>query len=222
MDLLIREHELKCWPPYFGAIASGQKTFEIREKRKFAFEIGDVLWLREWNPLTNSYTGNEQRVEVTYLIDGAKDGFLPADLVVMGIKLLPAAAQPAKPQYAWAHYEEDGYHGSFDTEDKAVDDAIGTYFTENESIPDSVWVAELVPPREFLDPRLMGSWACEYLTERLEEEVGEVAENFKMTGEQEEALGKHILDWIEQNLERGFDCFGIKNGKEIKRPVKDE
>lgn len=61
-------HELKTWPIYFSATASGVKTFEIRKDDR-NFQIGDSLKLREWNPETKTYTGREMSVKVSYRTD---------------------------------------------------------------------------------------------------------------------------------------------------------
>lgn len=42
------EHELKVVPPYFDALVSGSKTFEVRKNDR-AYQAGDVLRLREWH-----------------------------------------------------------------------------------------------------------------------------------------------------------------------------
>ena len=42
-------HELKVVPPYFDALVSGAKTFEVRKNDR-AYQRGDVLKLREWHP----------------------------------------------------------------------------------------------------------------------------------------------------------------------------
>lgn len=70
------EHELKCWPEYFAALLDGTKTFEYRlNDRRFA--VGDTLWLREYDPLTLTYTGRDLRFVVTYLLPiGGYDGFV--------------------------------------------------------------------------------------------------------------------------------------------------
>ena len=88
------EHELKCWPEFFSAILTGEKTFELRkDDRQPPFRAGDVLWLREWRrltvkPTTGEYTGRDLRVTVTYVLSGFG---LEKDYVVMGFRL-PAPA----------------------------------------------------------------------------------------------------------------------------------
>jgi hypothetical protein len=66
-------HELKCWPEYFGAILSGEKTFEIRKNDR-GFKVGDELWLREFGEGGAGqgfvYTGRETRRTVSYVLDG--------------------------------------------------------------------------------------------------------------------------------------------------------
>lgn len=60
-------HELKTWPPYFGAVADGSKPFEVRKDDR-GFTVGDVLWLREWEPATQEYTGRDCHRRVTYVL----------------------------------------------------------------------------------------------------------------------------------------------------------
>ena len=69
-------HELKTWPDYYDAIARGLKTFEIRQNDR-GYKVGDVLFLREWNPHTRTYTGRNCRRRITYLTDFEQQpGFL--------------------------------------------------------------------------------------------------------------------------------------------------
>jgi hypothetical protein len=79
-------HELKTWPEPFGAVRSRRKTHEIRRCDR-PFAVGDVLRLREWDPTTESYTGEETTCLVTHLSAGGTWG-LPVDLCVMSIVVL--------------------------------------------------------------------------------------------------------------------------------------
>lgn len=58
--------ELKIWPKYFSAIASGEKKFELR-LGNINCRVGDVLLLREWDPKTRQYTGKAIKKEISYI-----------------------------------------------------------------------------------------------------------------------------------------------------------
>lgn len=68
-------HELKTWPPCYQAVASGRKTFEVREDDR-DFKVGDRLLLREWDPDLRSYTGRKLTCEITYKLDGGDFGVM--------------------------------------------------------------------------------------------------------------------------------------------------
>jgi uncharacterized protein DUF3850 len=76
------EHELDIWPKYFDAVASGDKTFEVREKRNRIFSVGDVLQLSCFDPVL----GHDGRVitkRVTYTLDDpafCKEGYITMGL----------------------------------------------------------------------------------------------------------------------------------------------
>ena len=76
-----REHELKTWPEFFQAVKRGEKRHEVRDNDR-DYRVGDVLLLREYEPLTGNYTGDELRVRVTWL----GTAFLPSPLVAMSIE----------------------------------------------------------------------------------------------------------------------------------------
>lgn len=65
---MTKRHELKTWPEFFQAILSGQKTFELRRDDR-GFKVGDELWLREWNPTTQEYSGRSTVCRITYMLD---------------------------------------------------------------------------------------------------------------------------------------------------------
>jgi hypothetical protein len=47
--MMLMNHTLKITPAYFDAVASGQKTLEIRREDDQTFAAGDVLTLQEWD-----------------------------------------------------------------------------------------------------------------------------------------------------------------------------
>ena len=61
-------HDLKSWPEFFGPVLEGRKTFELRKNDR-NFKVGDILWLREWEPLTAKYSGREIRKRITYMME---------------------------------------------------------------------------------------------------------------------------------------------------------
>ena len=63
----MKNHELKIAPEFFEAIAAGEKTFELRKEDR-GFNVGDVLWLREWKD--DRHTGRELKKRATYLLSG--------------------------------------------------------------------------------------------------------------------------------------------------------
>ena len=78
-----RYHKVKCWPEYFDAVKSGDKTFELRKNDR-NYRAGDVLCLQAWDPDTGLYVGAEYEVLITYtttFVDALKDGF-----IAMGIR----------------------------------------------------------------------------------------------------------------------------------------
>jgi hypothetical protein len=78
-------HDLKTWPGPFEALVSGLKRFEIRNDDR-GFQVGHMLNLREWDPGTAVYSGRWMLFQVTHIERGPNWG-LPADVVVMGIKV---------------------------------------------------------------------------------------------------------------------------------------
>lgn len=76
-------HELKTWPEYFQAVYDGLKPFELRKDDR-PYNVGDVLRLREYEPMTDTYTGRVIDVEVTYCLRGFAG--IEAGYVVIGIR----------------------------------------------------------------------------------------------------------------------------------------
>lgn len=82
-------HELKTWPEYFKAVASGSKTFEFRRDDR-GFFPGDKLYLREWNPETARYTGSFVCKCVSYILRDYPG--IEAGYVVMALQDEPQEA----------------------------------------------------------------------------------------------------------------------------------
>lgn len=59
--------EKKTWPEMFEKILSGQKTFDTRLD-DFKIKNGDILVLREYNPIKKEYTGRIIEKKVTFIL----------------------------------------------------------------------------------------------------------------------------------------------------------
>lgn len=122
----------------------------------------------------------------------------------------PASATPAAPQedvptlprYCYST-DEERYHGPCDTREEAIAELAGR----------GGWVAQERHPLEFISARSLGDDICQRISEILGEEVGEVAECFALSAEQEQALGALVLAWINDNP--GFGCYGVKDIEHI-------
>lgn len=65
-------HELKVWPAYYQALASGQKSFELRFDDR-GFQVGDLLDLREYDPRTGGYPGGRALCRVDFILGWLDD-----------------------------------------------------------------------------------------------------------------------------------------------------
>lgn len=83
------QHELKSWPQIFSAMATGSKLFDYRKVDR-PYAIQDTLHLREWQPITGTYTGREMRVKVMRIWTSGDIPGLPSDYVIMDIEPLDA------------------------------------------------------------------------------------------------------------------------------------
>ncbi|CAN7642308.1 DUF3850 domain-containing protein [Phenylobacterium sp. LjRoot219] len=85
-----KEHELKCWPQFFEAIAEGRKRHDLRRASDRDFQVGDTLRLREFDPVADDYTGRDQMVHVTYVTSAEQpcalsNGALNPDYCILSI-----------------------------------------------------------------------------------------------------------------------------------------
>ena len=80
----MKVHELKSDPGFFKDVASGRKSFEIRQNDR-GYETGDFLYLREttyigyqikYNQAPLQYTGRSTMVKVVYIMHGPRYGLI--------------------------------------------------------------------------------------------------------------------------------------------------
>lgn len=84
-------HTLKTLPPFFDAIARGDKTFEVRKDDR-AFQAGDTLVLNHYDPEKEDHPFAAPRINkpdsivlrCTYVLRGGQFGIEPG-YVVLGI-----------------------------------------------------------------------------------------------------------------------------------------
>jgi hypothetical protein len=95
-------HDLKVVPPYFEPLEDGRKTFEIRRDDRGGYEVGDVLRLREWQPMAGTgpleerggYSGREITRTVTYVLAGPEARVFG---VQAGYAILGLGEEPTRP-----------------------------------------------------------------------------------------------------------------------------
>jgi hypothetical protein len=79
-----KTHHLKTWPEYFKEISSGNKTFEVRKNDR-DYQVGDILYLHEWLPLQQEYTGGLEIFKISYILYGGQFG-IEEGVCVMSLK----------------------------------------------------------------------------------------------------------------------------------------
>jgi len=60
-------HDLKTIQPYYDRAASGEKPFEFRKNDR-DFQAGDTVYLREYDPKTETHSGNFIYGKITYVL----------------------------------------------------------------------------------------------------------------------------------------------------------
>jgi hypothetical protein len=76
-----RVHQLKTIEPYFSAVKSGDKTFEVRKFDR-DFQVGDFLMLTFYNPKTNQL-GESIIKRITYML--TDQPYVPEGYVILAI-----------------------------------------------------------------------------------------------------------------------------------------
>lgn len=107
-------HALKIEKKYFEAVASGNKTFELRKNDRY-FAVGDFLALNEVTREINStadtvYTGRCCLVEVDYILDS--EVYLQPGYVCLAIKPCGIARRTDDLRYGDNFYEVPTYQNT--------------------------------------------------------------------------------------------------------------
>ncbi|MGG4498532.1 DUF3850 domain-containing protein [Brevibacillus reuszeri] len=81
-ERIYRVHQLKTVQPYFNDVAEKRMTFEIRKFDK-DFNVGDVLLLSEYDPVTDKLRVGVWR-EVTHML--SDQPYVPEGYVALSMK----------------------------------------------------------------------------------------------------------------------------------------
>lgn len=79
------EHEVKIWPEYFMPLVELKKRAEFRYNDR-DYREGDTLKLREWSPLTKTYTGRSAKAVITHVDTG---GAIPESYALLSLSPPP-------------------------------------------------------------------------------------------------------------------------------------
>lgn len=90
-----KTHEVKSWPEYFGPVFTGEKPFDIRKNDR-DYQVGDRLYMREWDSTAKIYTGRELIKRITYVMTGAGSvgTILPLKGLSLGYAVIGLAVEP--------------------------------------------------------------------------------------------------------------------------------
>lgn len=76
-------HVVKSWPKLFGEILAGTRKHDLRLNDR-DYQVRDTLWLHEYDPDRQAYTGRDLKVVISAMTSGA-EGLSP-DYVVLSIE----------------------------------------------------------------------------------------------------------------------------------------
>lgn len=77
------EHKLKIWPEYYEAVIDDALRACARRNDR-GYQVGDVLFLSEWDPTEECYTGRACHRTVTYVLHGGIFG-ISSDYAVLSM-----------------------------------------------------------------------------------------------------------------------------------------
>lgn len=77
----MKTHRLKTHPEFFKALRYGRKKFEVRKNDR-DFKPGDQLELAEYDPRSDSFSGEVALFMVSYILEGGQFGIEPGYVVM--------------------------------------------------------------------------------------------------------------------------------------------
>ena len=80
----MKTHYLKTIQPFFSEVLKGAKTFEYRRNDR-DFQVGDEVYLQEYDLQKNTFSGQEVRGNITYVLKDWKG--LDADYCVFSLQI---------------------------------------------------------------------------------------------------------------------------------------
>lgn len=84
---MARQHKLKCWTPYYEAIVSDEKKFDVRLDDR-GFQKGDTVLLEQFDPKKGRYvmSGGARAYsiekKIQYILTGGHFGIEPGYVVL--------------------------------------------------------------------------------------------------------------------------------------------
>ena len=86
-------HYIKSWAHFYDAIAEGRKLHDLRKMDR-EYNVGDILVLQRYDNINGNYTGEEQRVKVTYITSNKtpcafSSSALDREYAILSLQLLP-------------------------------------------------------------------------------------------------------------------------------------
>lgn len=91
-------HYVKSWAHFFDAIEAGKKLHDLRKLDR-DYKVGDFLVLQRYDNINGEYTGEEAKVEITYITSNKvpcafSSSALDRDYGIFSLKLLNVVQVP--------------------------------------------------------------------------------------------------------------------------------
>lgn len=96
-------HTVKSWAHFFDAIRAGRKLHDLRIMDR-DYKVGDFMILQKYDNINGRYTGDEVKVEITYITSNKvpcafSSSALAKDYAILSIKLISEFPAPDKKQH---------------------------------------------------------------------------------------------------------------------------